>query len=88
MKLKKKEFSEWKHHKGTEDVFAYLRDLREVMKEELARGSYTHDSVEATALSHADVVGRCEAINELLNLSYEDMQEFYGVEETEDKEAA
>ena len=67
-------FQAWKELDSTKEVFKVLMDFRQKMMESWADGQFSGDeSVKASA--------QCQANQDLVNLNYETIKEFYGVTE-------
>jgi hypothetical protein len=67
-----KDFLDWQMHPVTQFFVGQLENMREEMKEGLASGTYTRDSCEATALMHADIIGRCTVLDQIRKLDPSD----------------
>lgn len=82
------EFKGWKGSLETKFFLRYLHDYREMLKNELASGKLSSDKADATAMKHAECIGTCNAILDILGLEYEDITGFYKleIEEKNDKE--
>jgi hypothetical protein len=63
------EFHNWKHNEITKRLFLLLKDERERMKEGLVYNQF--DEAE-------EVKGRCRAIQNLLDITFEDLYESVG----------
>jgi hypothetical protein len=66
MVVTEQEFLEWKEHPATKTLMKALRNDREFMKEQLIRGLITDEN---------EVRRRCNAILNLLDLTYQDLVE-------------
>lgn len=64
---------EWKNNPLTELIFRALRNKREELKEITISGAGTHPTAEATAISLAHNVGLAEAIEDILEISADDI---------------
>lgn len=80
------EFRGWKAHTNTKFFLKYLQDYREFLKNELASGKLSSDKADTTAMRHAECIGTCNAILDILNLEYEDIAGFYKLEIEEEND--
>lgn len=64
--MRKEQFDEWHSHPATIEIFKELEDVREDLKEDLARGATLGSEVQTARL-----VGNIEGLNQLLNIKYE-----------------
>jgi ABC-type dipeptide/oligopeptide/nickel transport system ATPase component len=66
MVLTEQEFLEWKEHPATKTLMKALTNEREFMKEQLVRGNVSDE---------AELIGRCNAILNIVALDYKDLVE-------------
>lgn len=81
------EFADWKASLQTKFFLKYLQDYREDLKEELATGRLTGDRADTTAMRHAESIGMCSLILDILGLEYQAISEFYKLEMEEENES-
>ena len=81
------EFMGWKASQQTKFFLKYLNDYREFLKNELASGKLSNERMDATAIKHAECIGTCNAILDILGLGYEDITGFYKLETEEENDA-
>ena len=62
------QYSEWLAHPMTVRLNRYLRQQRELLKEQWANAGFTSSTSEQTALLTANAVGQCEVLSTLLTL--------------------
>jgi hypothetical protein len=62
----------WRAHEGTALVVSGLKERRAAFVESLATGVFTYKTCEATALKTAEVVGRINEIDQLIELMMTD----------------
>ncbi len=74
------EFVGWKASPNTKFFLQYLNDYREFLKNELASGRLSTDKVDATAMKHAECIGTCNAIADILAMEYSDITGFYNLD--------
>ena len=74
------EFVGWKASPNTKFFLQYLNDYREERKKELANGNALRHSADSTAMKYAEYVGVCSVIEDILNLEYSLISEFYKLE--------
>jgi hypothetical protein len=65
-------WQQWRQAEGTLLVIKGLRERRDKYKELLATGEFTYKTCEATAMKTAEVIGRINEIDELLQLMLTD----------------
>ncbi len=80
------EFVSWKASPNTKFFLTYLNDYREFLKNELASGKLSSDKMEATAMKHAECIGTCNALLDILDLEYADISLFYKLETEEEND--
>ncbi len=78
------EFKGWKASNNTKFFLTYLHDYREFLKNELASGKLSNDKADATAMRHAECIGTCNAIADILAIEYTDITGFYKLETEEE----
>ena len=73
MKVNSEEWNEWLGHPVTEIYRGYLKELLLKIMEDWASGIYTDESAEGTAQKNAVALGQYRQIEDLLNLTEEDL---------------
>jgi hypothetical protein len=73
MQVSHDEFAEWMQHPVTEKYREYLGKLRLEIMENWAAGMYTSESSEGTAQKNAVGLGQLQLLEDLLNLTHEEM---------------
>ena len=68
MRISKDDYDQWLVSAVTREVKAVMFERREKLKEGMAGGAYLGRDAE-----HGMAVGRCEEIDDFLNMTYEDM---------------
>lgn len=71
--IQTQEWKEWAKHPVTLEFFNNLKDSRNRLAQMLVEGQFTSDSIEATALKHAEIVGIASAIADILKEYQEEM---------------
>ena len=81
----------WKNMVYTKELVAYLKTAKKELQDLFSRGALCGETVDATALSHVEIIGRCklidavvELINEGLPVNEEGKEKEEVVETTED----
>lgn len=62
------QYNSWLGHPVTVRLNQYLRQQRELLKEQWANGGFTSDTSEKTALLTANAVGQCEVLSAILEI--------------------
>lgn len=62
------QYNDWLAHPMTVRLNRYLRRQRELLKEQWAKGGFTSDTSEKTALLTANAVGQCEVLSTIIEL--------------------
>ena len=62
------QYNNWLEHPMTVRLNRYLRQQRELLKEQWANAGFTSDTAEKTALLTANAVGQCEVLSTLIDL--------------------
>lgn len=78
------EFASWKASRVTKWVMEAIKLEREKLKEELAVLSLSDSG--ALAVKHAEYVGMCTALFEMLNLSYQNVSDVYKLDSEKENE--
>lgn len=68
------EWSEWKHLPQTIEWFKYLRNLREVVKEEWTQAMYVSELSDETLQRNAAALGEVNLLKELIESTYEEIE--------------
>lgn len=71
--VSEEEWSGWVGHPITQIFRALMRKRLEDTKQNWADGKLTHPSAEGTAMLSASAIGGCKVLNELLNLTADDI---------------
>ena len=81
----------WKNMVYTKELVDYLKTAKKELQDLFSRGALCGETVDATALSHVEIIGRCklidavvELINEGLPVNEEGKEKEEVVETTED----
>lgn len=61
----------WLSHPVTREVLRALRQRREELKESWARGSFTLESIEASALKNAEKIGEVNQLSDFIEMDYQ-----------------
>jgi hypothetical protein len=75
--LTQEEFNGWKSDQTTQFFLRYLQDYREQLKEELINGNLTKDRADSTAMKHAEYIGACSILLDIIGLDHASIIEFY-----------
>ena len=75
MEVSKKEWVEWAKHPVSVEFFHNLRKDKDQLASMLIEGQFTSESMEATALKHAEVIGMAAAMRDILNEYQEEMKD-------------
>ena len=62
------QYDNWLAHPMTVRLNRYLRQERELLKEQWANGAFTAETSEKTALLSANAVGQCEVLSTILEI--------------------
>lgn len=73
--FKEVEFKEWKQHPVTKELFKYLQDKREELKEMWANGNFSGPSIEEMAIRSAGAQGAASVLEEILTLDSDSFKE-------------
>ena len=68
--ITQEQFSEWKTHPVTQEIFSELQKVREELIDKVAYGSTLSDTAERTHGLTNRMIGHIEGINQLLNISF------------------
>lgn len=69
------EWQEWLQVPQTSEFFTYLKNKREVIKEEWAQALYVGDVDYETIQRNAAAIGQVTLLTDLLRLEYEELEE-------------
>ena len=73
MDLTKDQLAEWKSNLSTREIFKILnKDLQEMKNSLLQEGTLSRESVEATAINTAHLLGEIRGLEHVLNFIIED----------------
>jgi len=73
----------WKGMVYTQELVNYLKSAKKELQELFSKGAFCGENIDATAMSHVEIIGRCKLIDAVIELIEE------GVplnDEEEDKE--
>ena len=73
----------WKNMVYTQELVNYLKSAKNELQELFSKGAFCGENIDATAMSHVEIIGRCKLIDAVIELIEE------GVplnDEEEDKE--
>lgn len=84
MNISRQEFQEWKHHPVSKVFFEYLREKQKFVKES-ALEQWVNGS-EAFASCNQTVRGQIIELNEVIELPFEAIEEFYKEKEADGTE--
>lgn len=71
------EFQNWLLQPETRVFWDLLRRWKENLQDQWARGVFQEDSVEETAMANANALGELNLLNQLLELSYENLKDSF-----------
>lgn len=86
MDIKQQEVADWRQHATTQKIFKYLIDKREDLKEAFASGFTAYKSTDETVLKTAELIGQCNLLQEIIDISFSDISNFYEPEIEENYE--
>ena len=75
--MTKEDYESWKHNPLTEEFHQFLRDRRDSIMEQWAKGSFCLMDPMAAALTNQDASTRCQVLNELVELESDFISQFY-----------
>ena len=64
--IQRQEYQEWAKHPVTVEMFNNLKEAKMEMAQMMIEGQFTTESMEATALKHAEVIGKATAIDDII----------------------
>lgn len=70
--MTKEDFIGWRNMPITIEIYKKLEETKQILMEGLASGQTLSTSADETHGSTARMIGNIEALNQLLNISYED----------------
>ena len=73
--ITKEQFSEWKAHPVTIEVYKEVVQAKQGLVSKLSEGATIAQTAEATHGMTNRVIGQINGLNQLLNLTYEDNEE-------------
>jgi len=75
MMITGEQFTEWKDHPVTREVYKAIKEAKEDLGGQLGQGVFLSlDSVDASALNHAKIVGQVHGLNQLLELDFDEIE--------------
>ena len=86
MKITPQEIADWRQNPTTCRVMEYFKKKREDLKEGLVRGDHTLPDASASMQKTANVIGNCQAYEDILGISYEDFEGEYDLLIKEEEE--
>ena len=72
----------WKGMVYTQELVNYLKTAKKEMQDIFSRGALCGETIDATAMSHVEIIGRCKLIDAVVDLVNE------GVPSVEEEEKA
>ena len=72
--ITKEEFAEWKSHPVTIEIYKELKEIKKSLEESLGKGDTICYTAEETHGTTNRVVGQITGLNQLLELTYEDVE--------------
>lgn len=60
------EYLEWSKHPVTVEFFHNLKEAKNQLAKMMVEGQFTSDTLEATALKHAEIIGKAATIDEII----------------------
>ena len=73
----------WKNMVYTQELINYLRSAKNELQELFSKGALCGETIDATAMSHVEIIGRCKLIDAVIELIEEGVP---SNDEEEDKE--
>ena len=58
----------WKNMLYTQELVSYLKTAKKELQDLFSRGALCGETVDATALSHVEIIGRCKLIDAVIEL--------------------
>tara|TARA_R100001530_G_scaffold7794_1_gene8367 strand:- start:41 stop:319 length:279 start_codon:yes stop_codon:yes gene_type:complete len=58
----------WKNMVHTQELVTYLKTAKKELQDLFSRGALCGETVDATALSHVEIIGRCKIIDAVIEL--------------------
>ena len=75
----------WKNMVYTQELVNYLKSAKNELQELFSKGAFCGENIDATAMSHVEIIGRCKLIDAVVELIEEGVP---SVEEEENSEEA
>jgi len=73
----------WKNMVYTQELVNYLKSAKNELQELFSKGAFCGENIDATAMSHVEIIGRCKLIDAVIELIEEGVP---SNDEEEDKE--
>ena len=67
-------WAEWRQLPQTQRLWRVMRKWKEDLKEQWASGKFTDASNIATAMQNANAIGKCELLDRLMTLEWDQME--------------
>ena len=58
----------WKNMVYTQELINYLRSAKNELQELFSKGAFCGENIDATAMSHVEIIGRCKLIDAVIEL--------------------
>ena len=58
----------WKNMVYTQELVNYLKAAKNELQDLFSRGALCGETIDATAMSHVEIIGRCKLINTVIEL--------------------
>jgi len=73
----------WKNMVYTQELINYLKAAKNELQDLFSKGAFCGENIDATAMSHVEIIGRCKLIDAVIELIDEGIP---SVEEEENSE--
>ena len=58
----------WKNMVYTQELVNYLKSAKKELQELFSKGAFCGENIDATAMSHVEIIGRCKLIDAVIEL--------------------
>ena len=58
----------WKNMVYTQELINYLKRAKAELQELFSKGAFCGENIDATAMSHVEIIGRCKLIDAVIEL--------------------
>ena len=58
----------WKNMVYTQELVNYLKSAKNELQELFSKGAFCGENIDATAMSHVEIIGRCKLIDAVIEL--------------------